>query len=754
MNRNASLLFALYCFIALLLPFSAKAQSNLPIYTGTTNALASPWQNWSWCTTNFGSTAYVHSGDTYSAQITYTAGWQGFYVENPGINTVLYSNLTFWINGGSAGGQQIAVYGLINNVAGTPVSLNSYITGGSVAANQWRQVTIPLKALGVANTANVDGFWLMESTGSAQPSFYIDNMVLTAAPIPSPINIAVNAGKAVRTVDSRVFGINTAIWDSDLNTTNTTSLLSAANTQILRFPGGSASDSYHWQTNTSVGSTFQWASNFDAFAAVATGIKAQAFITVNYGSGTAQEAANWVTYSNKTKGYGFKYWEIGNEVYGSWEYDTHAIPNDPYTYAQQVQAYITAMKAVDPTIKIGVVGITGEDSYANNTNHPATNPRTGVVHNGWTPVMLTTLKSLGVTPDFLIYHRYEQNPGSESDESLLQAASTWPNDAANLRQQLSDYLGAAGANVELVCTENNSVSYNPGKQTTSLVNGLYLADSLGNLLQTEFNALAWWDLRNGQETGNNNDSSLYGWREYGDYGVLDSNTGYPTYYAMKLLSHLGAGGDTVVSAASNYPLLSSYSVLRQDGSLSILVINKSATNALTGVIALSNFIPSGTATIYSYGMPQDNAAQTGVGSTDVALTTLSKVSANFSYSFPAYSLTILAIPPLGAPTFTSSASSSSAPKVGKSMTLTALVTNTSGLLPNGIVDLELYNASGTQVAQWYFTGQSFTKGKKSTYSASWTPSTKGTYTLKIGVFGANWSPIYSWNNAAVTFTVD
>ena len=46
----------------------------------------------------------------------------------------------------------------------------------------------------------------------------------------------------------------------------------------------------------------------------------------------------------------------------------------------------------------------------------------------------------------------------------------------DLRQQLSDYLGNAGAAVEIVVTENNSVYTNPGKQSTSIVNGLFLLD--------------------------------------------------------------------------------------------------------------------------------------------------------------------------------------------------------------------------------------------------------------------------------------
>ena len=116
--------------------------------------------------------------------------------------------------------------------------------------------------------------------------------------------------------------------------------------------------------------------------------------------------------------------------------------------------------------------------------------------------MLATLKSLGVTPDFLIYHRYPETTGFEDDTDLLLSSGTWSTDAADLRQQLNDYLGGAAANVELDCTENNSVSSVPvGKQTTSLVNGLFMADSICAAMQTEFNSVLWWDLRNGQETG-------------------------------------------------------------------------------------------------------------------------------------------------------------------------------------------------------------------------------------------------------------
>jgi hypothetical protein len=304
------------------------------------------------------------------------------------------------------------------------------------------------------------------------------------------------------------------------------------------------------------------------------------------------------------------------------------------------------MKGVDPTIKIGVPVVTGDDSYATYTNHAATNPVTHIVHYGWTPVLLTTLKNLGVTPDFLIYHRYDEEPGEENDATLLQSSATWTNDAADLRTQLTDYLGSPGTNIELLCTENNSVSYNPGKQSTSLVDGLFFADSLGQILQTEFNSRLWWDLRNGQETTYNNSSSLYGWRQYGDYGIIYNSTNcYPTYFVGKLLQYFAKAGDQVISATSDYSLLSVYATRRANGSVSLLIINKSPDNVLNGSINLTGFASATNATNYSYGVPQDNAAESGIGSQDIASTNFTVTGTNFSCSFAAYSVTVMSLPP-------------------------------------------------------------------------------------------------------------
>jgi hypothetical protein len=273
-------------------------------------------------------------------------------------------------------------------------------------------------------------------------------------------------------------------------------------------------------------------------------------------------------------------------------------------------------------------------------------------------VLLATLRSIDVTPDFVVYHRYEQGPGDESDAALLQSAATWPLDVADLRQQLEDYRGDAGAGVEIAVTENNSVYARPGKQTTSLVNGLFLADAVGNVLQTEVGALLWWDVRNSQEHHNNNSDALYGWREYGDYGIISTPSDggsanaydpYPAYYVLKLLSHFARGGDAVLTATSDHALLSVFAARRRDGSLSLLVINKSPTETLTAAIALADFVPAATATVRSYGIPQDEASRTGVGSPDLAESTLAMPGAVFTAEFGPYSATVLTVPGAFAP---------------------------------------------------------------------------------------------------------
>ena len=77
----------------------------------------------------------------------------------------------------------------------------------------------------------------------------------------------------------------------------------------------------------------------------------------------------------------------------------------------------------------------------------------------------------------------------------------------------------------------------------------------------------------------------------------------------------------------------------------LLVINKMPLAALNTHIAIAGYTPDASAVVYSYGIPQDEAARTGVGSPDVARVDFSGAGPTFSYTFPAYSATVLSLQP-------------------------------------------------------------------------------------------------------------
>lgn len=153
----------------------ASAPSPRPIYS---DALASGWANWSWnATVGFAATSPVYSG-TRSISVAYTAAWGGLYLHHgTGVSPSGVTKLEFYVHGGTAGGQQLAIY--LGDTGGwlPTLSLNPYIAGGSVAAGAWRKVSIPLSALGVTSRSITD-IVVQDNAGGPQPTYYIDQMEL------------------------------------------------------------------------------------------------------------------------------------------------------------------------------------------------------------------------------------------------------------------------------------------------------------------------------------------------------------------------------------------------------------------------------------------------------------------------------------------------------------------------------------------------------------------------------------------------
>lgn len=149
-------------------PTNTPSSNQLVIYGDSTT-----WDNWSWSTTvNLGNTSPVYAGSK-SIAVTYTAGWAAFSLrKSPAVSTGGYTQLTFWVHGGSSGTRQFKVYVQTSDSGGASSSVNV-----DAPAGQWTQVTINLSSFG--SPSQIARINFQDRTGNAQPVFYIDEIKLT-----------------------------------------------------------------------------------------------------------------------------------------------------------------------------------------------------------------------------------------------------------------------------------------------------------------------------------------------------------------------------------------------------------------------------------------------------------------------------------------------------------------------------------------------------------------------------------------------
>ena len=270
------------------------------------------------------------------------------------------------------------------------------------------------------------------------------------------------------------------------------------------------------------------------------------------------------------------------------------------------------------------------------------NSRTGEAQDGWSPVLLSTLNDLEITPDFYEIHIYPQGPGREDDSYVLYISEDLPNIIQNTRQLMNDYLGPSSKKTKVFVSELDTVSSKPGKQTRSITSALFLADATGQLIKEDA-ACMWWDVHNSEETANNNSPTLYGNESYGDYGLLASGTGneplnkrYPKFFAAKLLGMFANPKDKLVSSTVNDSGLSVHAALKANGKkLRLMVINKSKDREVTTQINLQGFDPAAKIKRRTYGKSEYDLGK-GL-STDVI-----KLDPDLlEFTFPSYSITLL-----------------------------------------------------------------------------------------------------------------
>jgi alpha-L-arabinofuranosidase len=180
------------------------------------------------------------------------------------------------------------------------------------------------------------------------------------------LTLKVDAGSELYPINPLFFGANTLFWiddDASMKDGEVAAQMKDLQVKLLRYPGGTVADNFHWQ-DVKLDRTDRFPyedgpdkMSPDEFIALCRKVGAEPMIVVNTETwfakgdveGGAKEAADWVRYYNKEKGYGVKYWEIGNETY-------HHPIMSAEEYAGLVVQYSKAMKQVDPSIQIGVNG--------------------------------------------------------------------------------------------------------------------------------------------------------------------------------------------------------------------------------------------------------------------------------------------------------------------------------------------------------------------------------------------------------------
>jgi len=182
---------------------------------------------------------------------------------------------------------------------------------------------------------------------------YLDNIrlekSLNAQSDNSRITVSIDAETVCREISPLLFGSN--LTPRTTNTNKVAGFLKDVGITIVRFPGGT--NGYHWKT----GFFDYWTDkhymySFSKYKNVVNFCKdtnSQLLIQINLESGTPEEAVEWVKYTNKELGFYVKYWELGNEAYGNWDKAYRSAE----VYSADLREYSQAMKAVDPSIKIG-----------------------------------------------------------------------------------------------------------------------------------------------------------------------------------------------------------------------------------------------------------------------------------------------------------------------------------------------------------------------------------------------------------------
>ena len=365
----------------------------------------------------------------------------------------------------------------------------------------------------------------------------------TASPTPAPDILFVDPSVSLGPISPLVYGSNYGPW----LTVPFYNLQQAYDSgiKILRFPAGA------WGDHNDV--TRQ---QIDQFMDFANKMGATALFHVRLLNGTPEQAAEMVGYTNMEKKYNVQYWTIGNEpTLFDAELKLKGESYDIERFNKEWRTFAEAMKKVDPTIKL-----VGPDIHQFSYD-----PTPGVTTNftqreeDW---LIQFLKANGDLVDVVSFHRYPfpktTTSGPPSIEELGRNAQEWDKIIAHARELIHQY---TGRDLPIAVTEFNSAydkSVGGDATPDSHYNAIWMADVLGRMIKNRvFMANQW---------------ALTAKGGFGGLGLIGSIDMYPAYYTYQMYKKFG---NELIYSSSDDPDLSVYAARREDGTLTVMVINLS-----------------------------------------------------------------------------------------------------------------------------------------------------------------------------------
>ncbi len=420
------------------------------------------------------------------------------------------------------------------------------------------------------------------------------NKTLSSSSSPNA-TVTVEISNVIAPVLPTQFGVNTTFRNGP-DQRSRASLYNGIVTS-LRFPAGSGSNLYFWDGN--IPSSFKQYYDKQNVVQSVAGINAlgsanltpntfiqfkndvngEATVVVNYfyaryGITTAgtraarvQQAANYaaafVRKLNIDLGGKVKYWEIGNECYGKWEvgYNIADASIGIVTgkeYGEDFRSFVTAMKAVDPTIKIGAV-VTEED-------------------DAWTAGVLPEIKDHA---DFLVVHEYFTTEADATSANILASVPMISTIMNTLRSCITKYTGKPADYFPIALTEFNA----RGAYNGSMLNGVFITQILGEIIKNKFGLSALW-VSEWNWDGSTQDVKAFLAKNDPDQDDYTARPTYlPFYYYGKCF------GDNMVQASSSNSAVKVYSSTFSSGHIGTVLVNPTSSAKTVKLLISKNGQP-------------------------------------------------------------------------------------------------------------------------------------------------------------------